>query len=156
MKFLNLLNKIKDTDVYHNSKSVHEKINEINTRIDNSVDGVVLYENSSGTEVNSNSYITLSDEVENYDCIEVYYAKYTTDGYNCNKIYTNFSNKRMNLIIHCKLEGVAGVQILAETIGLSTNKLTYIKGQYLNVYGSNNISFGDSTQIKIFKVIGYK
>lgn len=149
MKFLNLLLKIKDTDVYHGNKSVYNKIND-------SVDGTVLYENSSGTEVNSNNDITLSDEIENYDCIEVYYAKYTTDGFNCNKICTNFSNKRMNLIIHCKLEGVAGVQILAETIGLVSNKLIYIKGQYLNVYGSNNISFGDSAQIKIFKVVGYK
>lgn len=107
----------------------------------------VLYDNSSG----SNETITLSDTVNNYKYIEIFYA-YGGNYYSSVKVYT--PNKLVNLVGAMINQIAKNTYLTATNIRISGNKISpeYFGEYQLN--GNNLIS--TTNRIWITRVVGYK
>lgn len=109
----------------------------------------ILYNNDSGTT----GTITLSDNADNYDCLEIYYLSTSdsTTGYaqNSTKIY-NIGDKT-NFLITGYL-GTSSFNLKVALIGISGNQITKQYG----AYEFNDNMHSSSNYIGITKVIGYR
>ena len=77
------------TELENDALKMEENTQKAINKLEEKVLGTILYENSDGT----NEDITLSETVENYDCIEIFYRNNTGVGmYNSIKI-ENANNK---------------------------------------------------------------
>lgn len=117
---------------------------------------VVLYNNQNGTQ---DASITLSDNIENYEYIEIYYRSSWV--YGSQKIYTNRSNNSkafpLNIIYG---SGTADITFMVNVYNIANNKITIADSgnRGMNGYISNNnvVSLSKSNQIYILRVVGYK
>lgn len=116
----------------------------------NKADGILspytLYENSSGSTGN----ITLSDNVENYKYIEIYY-KDEVNVILCQKTY---NNSAILTISRFASDG-ANFQP-SRTIQLSQNTITTTRYGKVTITNSGSVSVSSSNNIYITRVIGYK
>lgn len=108
----------------------------------------VLYNNSNG----SSDTITLSDSVENYSYIEIYYSK----------DQTIFSARILDpngkaLTLYQSFYYDSGIlQELWKRLNISGNTITSVKGLARNSTTSGNGVPFEENSIKIYRVLGYK
>lgn len=116
----------------------------------NKGDGILipytLYDNNSGSAEN----ITLSDNVENYKYIEIYY-KDEVNAILCQKTY---NNSAILTISRFASDG-ANFQP-SRTIQLSQNKITTTRYGKVTITNSGSVSVSSTNNIYITRVIGYK
>ena len=111
----------------------------------------VLYANDSG----SAETITLSDDINNYDYVDIYYNK----SFGTDKMYGSVSvykanGKPIQLPI-IMLAGPSSVQVQTKEIKINGNTISNI--DYLGVnMGTNSVGTFKNNEIFIYRVIGYK
>ena len=111
----------------------------------------VLYANDSG----SAETITLSDDINNYDYVDIYYNK----SFGTDKMYGSVSvykanGKPIQLPI-IMLTGTGSLQVQTKEIKINGNTISNI--DYLGVnMGANSVGTFKSNEIFIYRVIGYK
>ena len=119
------------------------------------IEGTTLYESEEGT----NADVTLSDTVENYDEIEIYFDNDRSSGtgekiFNSAKVI-NSNNKYVTL----KTSKIGGSYVYedGQEYQISGNKLNVV--HFCNiVFNGNTVSTSIDHQgfIRVFKVVGYK
>ena len=117
----------------------------------NSIHGTELYKNTSGGNVSQG--ITLSETIDNFDFIEIYCGKSASQGLNIVKIDLSVSTKA-NVLSYIQLSS-SEVQFIVSRLSVSGTSLTQDNCQVMNI-SSSNIGIGTSTEMRVYKVIGYK
>lgn len=116
----------------------------------NKGDGILipytLYDNSSGSTGN----ITLSDNVENYKYIEIYY-KDEANAILCQKTYNNST-----ILFLSRIASDGANFQPSRTIQLSQNTITTTRYGKVTITNSGSVSVSSSNNIYITRVIGYK
>lgn len=106
-----------------------------------------LYENSGGTELN----ITLNDDINNYKEIEIFFRE--------RKNYANSIKVRIEDANYINLSVIFNddtyTYIVNKNISISGNSLTTGKA-YRIVFGENDYQVYQSTNMSIYKIVGYK
>lgn len=144
--------------------NVNEKIDEINfqnneldtkisnqeTRTNSALKGVQLF-SSGGTS----GTITLSDNVSNYDYLEIYYKEDTNEALYCVKVTPTFKPKWfINSVHYSSVDGYMVFNAIKLTITDTT--ITQSDGRYANIATNKYPSVRDETHLFILKVKGYK
>lgn len=116
----------------------------------NKADGILipytLYENSSGSTGN----ITLSDNVENYKYIEIYYKD------EANAILCQKTNSNSTILFLSRFASDGANFQPSRTIQLSKNTITTTRYGKVTITNSGSVSVSSTNNIYITKVIGYK
>lgn len=110
----------------------------------------ILYNNLSGTTAD----LTLTKSISNYKSIEIIYG---CDGriYNTGKIYSPYSGNIETDIIHTNENNT--IFIYTSTWNLEQNKINFLYASNKALSSDNDvIDFGNSSYVRIYKVIGYK
>src|SRR5574344_1437910 len=110
--------------------------------------GTTLYDNSTG----STGTITLSDSASNYNYIELYYYKSSTYGYSRIK---NPNNKNITLNLDNWFDSNS-LQSLYKKILISNTSISVVYAGYINIINGSVSEQGNSNDILITNVIGYK
>lgn len=120
-----------------------------------SVSATILYDNSAG----NTGTITLTDDVSNYNTVEVYYGELY------NGVFYYVSMKKVpvinGIISVVPLEIVAansnssGMLIFTKIISISGKELTIPRELKITTLSSGN-TFDTNANVGIFKIIGYK
>lgn len=144
--------------------NVNEKIDEINfqnneldtkisnqeTRTNSALTGVQLF-SSGGTS----GTITLSDNVSNYDYLEIYYKENTNEAFYCVKVTPNFKPKWLiNSAHYSSSDGYMIFNVRKLTITDTT--ITQSDGRYANINTNMYPNVKNETHLYILKVKGYK
>lgn len=122
----------------------------IETKINTARAGVELYSSAgnSGT-------ITLSDNVSNYDYLEIYYKEDTNEAFYCVKVTPTFKPKWLiNSSHYSSVDGYIVFNVRKLTITGTT--ITQSDGRYGNIITNKYPNVRDETNLSILKVKGYK
>lgn len=121
-------------------------LNLLQTNVENSINGTSLFEGS------TNEDVTLSDNVTNYNYIEV-----TLERNGLFKIIKiNPSNAKFNGIFQFNAS-TSVIQLTAASYTISQNKITKSEESYINFNSNGSFSLStNNNQITITKVVGYK
>lgn len=113
---------------------------------------VVLYDDENG----SYNSITLKDNIDNYDYVEIFYiGKFESSGDNyCYTKVFNPSNKQIELLSNSCNAQVQAVNIHA-VVKMSGNTLSWLKN-FMCYVGNGGYSGSTTNCIRISKIIGYK
>lgn len=118
----------------------------------NKFDGVVLYENSSG----SNGTITLNETVSNYNSIEIFYADNNSKDFNSVKVYSP-NGKTCSL---STIEPATSLKTLFRRTRYTISSVTIIpdtaNAGYTQITDTTVKSVGETNYIRIIRVVGYK
>ena len=117
---------------------------------------VVLYNNQNGTQ---DASITLSDNIENYEYVEIYYRSSWI--YGSLKIYTNKANTSKNFPLNIIYgSGTADITFMVNVYAIANNKITIADSgnRGMNGYISNGnvVSITRQNPIYILRVVGYR
>lgn len=143
--------------------NVNEKIDEINfqnneldtkisnqeTRTNSALTGVQLF-SSGGTS----GTITLSDNVSNYDYLEIYYKENTNEAFYCVKVAPTFKPKWFINSAHYSSDDYMIFNVRKLTITDTT--ITQSDGRYANIHTNMYPNLRNETHLYILKVKGYK
>lgn len=135
------------TDTYSTSTGDGYSCNYIN----NKFEPVVLYNNAGG----SRDTITLSESVNNFEYIEVFYGKGVQEaqgGLTSAKIPRS-STAYASLIAFAPLQSTP--QLLTKEIKIAGTTISHIKGHYIN-FTASGVSSGSTNEIYIYRVLGWK
>lgn len=119
-------------------------------RLNNNLFTSILYNNSSGTTAN----LTFTKSISNYNSIEIIYG---CDGriYNTGKIYLPYSGNIETDVIHTNENNT--IFIYTSTWKLEQNKISFLYASNKALSSDNDvIGYGNSSYVRIYKVIGYK
>lgn len=125
-------------------------LNQLQTNIENAINGTVLYESEAG----SKDEITLSDTVLNYNRVKMFY--HYNDIYGSVEV-DNANNKIISLSVAFSITQFNLSRIQYKDVRISGNKITNIKYGYLSIStaGTYGVSI-EENEIYIDKIIGYK
>ena len=134
--------------IFENLPSTNTPLNA--TNLNNAINGIVLYSHSTGTT----GQVTLSDNVSNYDYLEIY-------GYRLARHFSvkinNPENDDVFSFIHSNFLN-NNLYIYSQVNTLSNDKIT--RGAEVIAYFSNgstaNVASGGTANTYIDKVVGYK
>lgn len=143
--------------------NVNEKIDEINfqygeldtkisnqeTRTNSALSGVQLF-SSSGTS----GTITLSDNVSNYDYLEIYYKENQDEAYYCIKVAPSF--KSTWRIHDIRYDGGGYMVFNTRKLNITNTTITQSGGRYGNFQNGGSPVIRDETHLYVMKVKGYK
>lgn len=136
-----------------NMNSLEDRISEafdsIETKINTAREGVQLY-SSNG----SNGTITLSDNVSNYDYLEIYYKEEQAESFHCIKVTPTFKPKWQAMDIRYSSDGYMVFNVKKFTITGTT--ITQSDGRYANFPKGGATDIRNELRIYILKVKGYK
>ncbi len=137
-------NYIDDKSVIHSKNGKHKSVYE-------TLEGTVLYNNSTG----SGTSITLSESAENFDCLEIYFAGEQGSIYNYNFLKINNPNDKQITLL-APISGVNNLYFIVARGIISETNISLENNR--RVYFTNNGSaiFDNGGMIYITKVIGYK
>lgn len=122
----------------------------IETKINTARAGVQLY-SSNG----SNGTITLSDNVSNYDYLEIYYKEEQAESFHCIKVIPTFKPKWQAMDIrYSSNDGYMVFNVKKFTITGTT--ITQSDGKYANFKDGGITNTRNELRIYILKVKGYK
>lgn len=122
----------------------------IETKINTAREGVQLY-SSNG----SNGTITLSDNVSNYDYLEIYYKEEQAESFHCIKVIPTFKPKWQAMDIrYSSNDGYMVFNVKKFTITGTT--ITQSDGKYANFKDGGITNTRNELRIYILKVKGYK
>ena len=144
--------------------NVNEKIDEINfqnneldtkisnqeTRTNSALTGVQLF-SSGGTS----GTITLSDNVSNYDYLEIYYKENTTTSFFCSKVAPTFKPK-WSLCEHHYSSAEGYYVFNSKNITITETTITQSNAGYANVKTNIYPNARTEDNLYILKVKGYK
>lgn len=110
-----------------------------------------LYSNDSGTTEN----ITLSDSVANYKYIEIMYG---CDGFYFSRKIFNPNGKAVGLLAtYCDTSGSARMYTYCSNWNINGTNVTFVTANNKYLTENNTVdSYGQSSYVKIYKIIGYK
>lgn len=112
----------------------------------------ILYENANG----SNGNITLSDDVDNYSAIEIFYKGDNYSNFNSTKILSPFGNASL-IIANINTSGqYMGVFLRLSNVSVSNNQINVNENGQLFGGGSSANNGTTNNFIYITKVLGYK
>ena len=127
--------------------NTEKAINEVNTNLNDKINGTTLYDNAIGTSGN----VTLSDSAENYEYIEIYYR--TGNRSNSTKVQ-DFTNK--NLTMQIIAASPSTFVCIVKQISISGNTITKVQENQFYTNSSGSTTFTTTDTIYIYKVVGYK
>ena len=144
--------------------NVNEKIDEINfqnneldtkisnqeTRTNSALKGVQLF-NSGGTR----GTITLSDNVSNYDYLEIYWKENTTASFFCSKVAPTFKPK-WSLCEHHYSSSDGYYVFNSKNLTITETTITQSNAGYANLKTNIYPNVRSENNLYILKVIGYK
>lgn len=144
--------------------NVNEKIDEINfqnneldtkisnqeTRTNSALTGVQLF-SSGGTS----GTITLSDNVSNYDYLEIYYKENTNEAFYCVKVTPNFKPKWLINSAHYSSSDDY-IIFNVKKLTITNTTITQSDSRYANIHTNQYPNLRSENHIYILKVIGYK
>ena len=142
------VNKCNDTDLNEIKSVVNNNANEIIL-----MKPIQLYYNQTG----SNSSITLSDSVENYEYIEIYYRHQDNVNYK-NSVKIKKPNETYTNLLYCLTSGAGNTLYI-------NSKNIYIEGDTISVQNniryslatiSSSVSHSNTNTLFITEVLGYK
>ena len=120
--------------------------------------GVELYNNASGT----NGTVALSDNVDNYNYIEIYYSNAGKTKSSSTKLMKGFYSTTLKVINISKTTTAQNTQEYYKDIAISGTSITttlnrsvYITSDVAD-YSTATITQGSDNLVYIYKVIGYK
>jgi len=122
-------------------------VNAINELV-NKFTPVVLYNDTTGTTGNITD---LSDNVSNYSYLEIFYKMTNTIQ------STKISGNRASLIVHVTDTTSHETYIQFKEVSFSGTTMTVNSSQeWENNWGSTGITAGNTNNIKVIKILGYK
>lgn len=158
-------NKVNDTDLNQIKEVVNENdgkvgdLSDLNTsEKSNVVEAInsnlptVLYENSDGSTGN----ITLSDSIDNYSAIEIFYKSDGDGNFSSTKILNPFTRAALITMIINLSGNYRGVFLRMSQVALSGNQLTVEKNGQLFGGGTSVNNGTSNNNVRIIKVLGYK
>lgn len=129
---------------------IESAFDSIETKINTARAGVQLY-SSNG----SNGTITLSDNVSNYDYLEIYYKEEQAESFHCIKVTPTFKPKWQAMDIrYSSGDGYMVFNVKKFTITGTT--ITQSDGKYANFKDGGITNTRNELRIYILKVKGYK
>lgn len=129
---------------------IESAFDSIETKINTARAGVQLY-SSNG----SNGTITLSDNVSNYDYLEIYYKEEQSESFHCIKVIPTFKPKWQAMDIrYSSNDGYMVFNVKKFTITGTT--ITQSDGKYANFKDGGITNTRNELRIYILKVKGYK
>lgn len=132
-------------------------LNKMQDNIEKALEGVVLYENASG----STGDITLSETAANFKYLEIFYKRYSTAGeYGtpCKSEKVNNPNGKY-AILNMNYSGGDVLQISAEEIQINGTKITRYSDYLMlgvNITSGEIVQHEKTTHFLIEKVVGFK
>lgn len=149
--FANKVTLVNQPDVADENKVTASDMNEIKSVVNanaNVTIPVVLYNNTSGTTGNITD---LSDNVSNYSYLEIYYKMNNT------MQSTKISGNKASLIVHVTDTTSHQTYIQFKEVTFSGTSMTVSSYQeWGNNWGSTGITVGNTNNIKVIKILGYK
>lgn len=137
------INKVTDSDMNMIKNAHNDTDNNLNNLI-----GVELYNNTTGTTGNITD---LSDNVSNYSYLEIFYKMTNTIQ------STKISGNRASLIVHVTDTTSHQTYIQFKEVSFSGTTMTVNSSQeWGNNWGSTGITVGNTNNIKVIKILGYK
>ena len=128
---------------------ISDAFDSIETKINTARAGVQLY-SSNG----SNGTITLSDNISNYDYLEIYYKEEQAESFHCIKVTPTFKPKWQAMDIRYSSDGYMVFNVKKFTITGTT--ITQSDGKYANFPKGGATDIRNELHIYILKVKGYK
>lgn len=132
-------------------------LNKMQDNIEKALEGVVLYENASG----STGDITLSESAANFKYLEIFYKRYSTAGeYGtpCKSEKVNNPNGKY-AILNMNYSGGDVLQISAEEVQINGTKITRYSDYLMlgvNITSGEIVQHEKTTHFLIEKVVGFK
>lgn len=132
-------------------------LNKMQDNIEKAIEGVVLYENASG----STGDITLSESAANFKYLEIFYKRYSTAGeYGtpCKSEKVNNPNGKY-AILNMNYSGGDVLQISAEEVQINGTKITRYSDYLMlgvNITSGGIVQHEKTTHFLIEKVVGFK
>ena len=108
----------------------------------------ILYENQSGTT----GTVTLSESVENFQQIKIFYGKSSTT---LQSVDVENANGKQATLITGYFENVNMAQIQLPRVIISGNSISKVNEGLIN-FNENEVHLFSSNEVSIYKVIGYK
>lgn len=121
----------------------------IETKINTAQAGVQLF-SSGGTS----GTITLSDNVSNYDYLEIYYKENQDEAYYCINVTPTF--KSTWRIHDIRYDGGGYMVFNTRKLNITNTTITQSSGRYANFKDGGSPTIRDETHLYIMKVKGYK
>ena len=159
-------NKCTDTDLNEIKQVVNNNADELDTNtsnieelqqqitdLENSIQGTILFENSSG--VGSGTDITISETSANFDYLEIFYGRGSTENTLSSVKVENPNNKQFGMsIIYASSNSL--IQIYGARMRINGTSLTW-SGSTLSTISGTTINSTIATDVlKVYKIIGYK
>ena len=132
-------------------------LNKMQDNIEKALEGVVLYENASG----STGDITLSETAANFKYLEIFYKRYSTAGeYGtpCKSEKVNNPNGKYT-VLNMIYSGGDILQISAEEVQINGTKITRYSDYLMlgvNITSGEIVQHEKTTHFLIEKVVGFK
>ena len=114
-----------------------------------------LYDNSSGTT----GTITLSETSANFAYLEIFYGKSEGNPIYRNSVKVNAPNGKIaNLLIAYNIYSGSMSQLQSKCVSISGTSVANTSNTtgYVNLYNGRSVEWGNSNEIKIYKIIGYR
>ena len=148
----------KITTINSNISTINSRITTINSNITNlesrinaTLGGTSLYNNSSGTS----GTVTLSKNVSNFVFVDIYYANHTDGTFHI--IRTRPGYRSDNILNHLRYSNSDGYMVFdSKQIRISGTSITTSKVGYGNFNNDNYTNVRSENNLWIFRVIGYK
>jgi hypothetical protein len=141
-----------EISIYYGTGSIYVDNEEIYSK------PVVLYNNASG----SNSSITLSDSLDNYEYIEIYFGNQTKTKNSSIKLMKGCYNTQLKLINISNTSTAQNTQEYYKDISLSGTSITTNLNRALFIvsasaeYSTATITSSNDNLVYIYRVVGYK
>ena len=132
------------------------KIKDINkTELQKWLRPTSLYDNSSGTT----GTVTLSETAANFSYLEIFYGKSEGNPIYRNSVKVNAPNGKItNLLIAYNIYSGSMSQLQSKCVSISGTSVANTSNTtgYVNLYNGRSVEWGNSNEIKIYKIIGYR
>ena len=114
-----------------------------------------LYDNSSGTT----GTVTLNETSANFAYLEIFYGKSEGNPIYRNSVKVNAPNGKIaNLLIAYNIYSGSMSQLQSKCVSISGTSVANTSNTtgYVNLYNGRSVEWGNSNEIKIYKIIGYR
>ena len=132
------------------------KIKDINkTELQKWLTPTSLYDNSSGTT----GTVTLNETSANFAYLEIFYGKSEGNPIYRNSVKVNAPNGKIaNLLIAYNIYSGSMSQLQSKCVSISGTSVANTSNTtgYVNLYNGRSVEWGNSNEIKIYKIIGYR
>lgn len=123
------------------------------TDLDNKIKGTILFENVSG--IGSGTDITLSETSANFDYLEIFYGRSSTENTLSSVKIENPDSKQFGMsIIYASRDTL--LQLYGARMRISGTNVTWSGSTVTTITGTSINSTSETDVLKVYKIIGYK